>query len=202
MSSGMAMRVIRGGVEAGMTALIRRPLGSALKPSAQTRAAVGSHAGPMGFGNGPVIAAIVMMGGAALLAGWGLTQLATSDGGFTRALQGSHAPVELPGNSGEKDSGGGSAQHPSEGGTGKQNESLRSQDPTPGRGDEDRPNGSGAPAKAKPAPKAKPYTIKPGDTLTAISGTTGVPIGLLVETNKIQNPDLIYAGASLLLSPA
>ena len=52
-----------------------------------------------------------------------------------------------------------------------------------------------------PAPKAMPYTIKPGDTLTAISGTTGVPIGILVETNKIQNPDLIYAGASLLIPP-
>ena len=70
-----------------------------------------------------------------------------------------------------------------------------------GGGDEDKPNGSGAPAEAKPAQKAKPYTIKPGDTLTAISGTTGVPIGILVETNKIQNPDLIYAWASLLIPP-
>ncbi|MFE0137523.1 LysM peptidoglycan-binding domain-containing protein [Streptomyces sp. NPDC059037] len=43
--------------------------------------------------------------------------------------------------------------------------------------------------------------MKPGDTLTAISGTTGVSIGILAETNKIQNPDLIYAGASLLIPP-
>jgi len=184
-----------------MTATIQRPVGTALKPSAQTRAAAGSHAGPMGFGNGPVIAASVMVGGAALFAGWGLTQLATSDGGFIQALQGNHAPVEAPGNPGEKNAGGGSAQQPSEGGAGKQDENGASQDPTPGRGDEDKPNGSGAPAEAKPAPKAKPYTIKPGDTLTAISGTTGAPIGILVETNKIQNPDLIYAGASLLIPP-
>ncbi|MEU9602736.1 LysM domain-containing protein [Streptomyces sp. NPDC048109] len=142
----------------------------------------------MGFGNGPVIAASVMVGGAALFAGWGLTQLATSDGGFIQALQGNHAPVETP-------------VKPSEGGTGKQDENGASQDPTPGRGVEDKPSGSGAPAEAKPAPKAKPYTIKPGDTLTAISGTTAVPIGILVETNKIQNPDLIYAGASLLIPP-
>lgn len=184
-----------------MTATIQRPVKTALKPSAQTRAAAGSHAGPMGFGNGPVIAASVMVGGAALFAGWGLTQLATSDGGFIQALRGHHAPVEAPVNPGEKNAGGGSAQQPSEGGTGKQDENGASQDPTPGRGDEDKPNGSGAPAEAKPAPKAKPYTMKPGDTLTAISGTTGVPIDILVETNKIQNPDLIYAGASLLIPP-
>lgn len=28
-----------------------------------------------------------------------------------------------------------------------------------------------------------------------------MPIGILVETNKIQNPDLIYAGTSLLIPP-
>lgn len=184
-----------------MAAGTQRPVGTASKPSAQTRAAAGSRVGPMGFGNGPVIAASVMVAGAALFAGWGLTQLATSDGGFIQALQGNQAPVRAPVNPGEKNSGGGSAQPPSEGGTGKQDESRASQDPTPGRGDEDKPNGSGAPVEAKPAPKAKPYTIKPGDTLTAISGTTGVPIGILVETNKIQNPDLIYAWASLLVPP-
>ncbi|MGW2986417.1 LysM peptidoglycan-binding domain-containing protein [Streptomyces goshikiensis] len=153
----------------------------------------------MGFGNGPIIAASIMVGGAALFAGWGLTQLATSDGGFIQALQGNHAPVEVPGNPGERNAGGGSVQQPGEGGTGRQDESRASQDPTPGRGDEDKHNGWGAPAEAKPAPTAKPYTIKSGDTLTLISGMTGVPIGILVETNKIQNPDLIYTGASLLI---
>lgn len=155
----------------------------------------------MGFGNGPVIAVSVMVGGAALFAGWGLTQLATSDGGFIQALQGNHAPVEATGIPGEENAGSGNAQQPSEGGTGKRDENRTSQDPKPGRGDEDKPNGAGAPAEAKPAPKAKPYTIKSGDTLTAISGTTWVPIGILVEKNKIQNPDRIYAGASLLIPP-
>ncbi|MCM2392660.1 LysM peptidoglycan-binding domain-containing protein [Streptomyces albipurpureus] len=153
----------------------------------------------MGFGNGPVIAASVMVGGAALFAGWGLTQLATSDGGFIQAIRGNHAPVEAPGNPGEKNDGGGSAQQPSENGTGKHDERGASQDPSPGRGDEYKLNGSGAPAAEKPTSKVKPYTIEPGDTLTAISGATGVPIGILAESNKIQNPDLIYAGASMLV---
>ncbi|MFJ3858326.1 LysM peptidoglycan-binding domain-containing protein [Streptomyces sp. NPDC090085] len=169
----------------------------------------------MGFGRGPLIAASVMAGGAALFAGWGLTQLVTSDGSFAQALQGNHAPAEASGNPQEKDAGGGSPQPPSEGGTAKQDESgtakqeeggTAKQDesgaspaPTPGPGDEDEdePNGSGAPAE--PAPKANPYTIEPGDTLAAISGTTGVPISILVEISKVQNQDLIYAGASLLI---
>ncbi|MFD4242716.1 LysM peptidoglycan-binding domain-containing protein [Streptomyces sp. NPDC058525] len=128
-------------------------------------------------------------------------QLATSDGGAIQALQGNHAQVEAPGNPGDENAGVDSTHQPSESGTGKQDESGASQDPTPGRSDEDKPNGSGAPAEAKPAPKAEPYNINPGDTLSAISGTSGVPIGILVEKNNIQNPDLIYVGASLLIPP-
>ncbi|MFJ5740063.1 LysM peptidoglycan-binding domain-containing protein [Streptomyces microflavus] len=155
----------------------------------------------MGFGNGPVIAASVMVGGAALIAGWGLTQLVTSDGGFIQALQGNHARVEAPGSPGEKNAGGGSAQQPNVGGARNQDKNGARQHPAPGRGDEDKHSGSGAPTEAKPAPKLMPYTIKSGDTLIEISGATGVPIGILVETNKIQNPDLIYARASLLIPP-
>ncbi|MEW2413080.1 LysM domain-containing protein [Streptomyces sp. NPDC046866] len=164
----------------------------------------------MGFGNGPLIAAGLMAGGAALLAGWGLTQLATSDGGFTQALHGNHAPDEAPGNPDEQNAGGSSAQQPSEAGTGKQDESGASPTSKPGRGsegegegedqDEDEPNGSGAPAE--PAPKTKPGTIVPGETLAEISRRTGVPIGILVEANKTQNSDLIHAWASRLLPRA
>ncbi|MFF1558445.1 LysM peptidoglycan-binding domain-containing protein [Streptomyces sp. NPDC058279] len=164
----------------------------------------------MGFGNGPLIAAGLMAGGAALLAGWGLTQLTTSDGGFTQALQGNHAPTEAPGNPYEQNAGGSRAQQPSETGTGKQDESGASPTSKPGRGgenkdedeDEDKgePNGSGAPAE--PAPKTKPRTIVPGDTLAEISRRTGVPIGILVEANKIQNSDLINQWASRLIPRA
>lgn len=45
------------------------------------------------------------------------------------------------------------------------------------------------------------YVIHRGDTLSTISGETGVPVGLLVEVNKIQDPNFIYAGASLLIPP-
>ncbi|MFC9756715.1 LysM peptidoglycan-binding domain-containing protein [Streptomyces sp. NPDC056921] len=146
----------------------------------------------MGFGNGPVIAAGVMAGGAALLAGWGLTQLATVDGGFARVLQGKRTTIQAPAHPGGKHTGGGSAQEPSEG---KSDESRVIQRPTSGRGDEDKPSGSGTPAKAEPD------TIRPGDTLTAISKATGIPISVLVEVRQILNPDLIHAGASLLIPP-
>ncbi|MGW6604819.1 LysM peptidoglycan-binding domain-containing protein [Streptomyces sp. NPDC055036] len=63
------------------------------------------------------------------------------------------------------------------------------------------PSGSGAPTKVESEPKAKPYTVRPGDTLAAVSGATGVPIGILVEVNKVKDPNLIYAGASLLTTP-
>ncbi|WP_284574746.1 LysM domain-containing protein [Streptomyces sp. 2P-4] len=154
----------------------------------------------MGFGNGPLIAAGAMAGGAALFVGWGLTQLATSDGGFTRALPGNHAPAEAPGNPDEKHAGGSSAQQPNEGAAGKQDESGSSPTPGPGRGGEDEPNGSDA--RTQPAPKAKPPTVTPSDTLAAISGATGVPIDILIEAKKILNPDFIHAWASRLLPPA
>ncbi|MFH7596044.1 LysM domain-containing protein [Streptomyces racemochromogenes] len=154
----------------------------------------------MGFGNGPLIAVGVMAGGAALFAGWSLTQLATSDGGFSRTLRGNHAPAEVPGNSDEKYAGGSSAQQPSEGATGKQDESGASPASRPGRGGEDEPNGSNTPAQ--PAPKSKPDTVAPSDTLAAISEATGVPISILIEANKIPDPDFIDAWASLLLPPA
>ncbi|KIF04498.1 hypothetical protein PL81_18405 [Streptomyces sp. RSD-27] len=160
----------------------------------------------MGFGNGPLIAAGLMAGGAALLAGWGLTQFATSDGGFTQALHGDHAPAEAPGTPDEQNAGGSSAQQPSEAGTGKQDESGASPTSKPGRGsegedeDEDEPTGSGTPAEA--APKTKPGTIVPSDKLAEISRRTGVPIGILVEANKTQNADLIHAWASRLIPRA
>ncbi|MFJ8212570.1 LysM peptidoglycan-binding domain-containing protein [Streptomyces sp. NPDC096033] len=160
----------------------------------------------MGFGNGPLIAAGLMAGGAALLAGWGLTQFATSDGGFTQARHGDHAPAEAPGTPDQQTPGGGSTQQPSEAGTGKQDESGASPTSPPGRGSkgegegEGEPNESGAPAE--PAPKTKPGTIVPGDKLAEISRRTGVPIGVLVEANKTQNADLIHAWASRLIPRA
>lgn len=43
------------------------------------------------------------------------------------------------------------------------------------------------------------YIIRSGDTLAQISGRCGVPLDTLVEINDIQNPNVIFAGAALLL---
>ncbi|MBF9684796.1 CAP domain-containing protein [Streptococcus pseudopneumoniae] len=44
------------------------------------------------------------------------------------------------------------------------------------------------------------YTIKWGDTLSAISGATGLPVDSLVEINRIANRDLIFANNKLYFS--
>ncbi|MCA1648546.1 MAG: LysM peptidoglycan-binding domain-containing protein, partial [Chloroflexi bacterium] len=43
------------------------------------------------------------------------------------------------------------------------------------------------------------YLIQPGDTLSAIATTTGVPLDRLVGINSIKNPDFIVAGQILSL---
>jgi beta-lactamase class A len=43
------------------------------------------------------------------------------------------------------------------------------------------------------------YLVQPGDTLLAISSTTGVPLDRLVGLNSIKNPDFIVAGETLSL---
>ncbi|WP_394941324.1 LysM peptidoglycan-binding domain-containing protein [Psychromicrobium sp. YIM B11713] len=43
--------------------------------------------------------------------------------------------------------------------------------------------------------------MKVNDTLAAVSAQKGVPINKLVTANGIENPNLIYAGASLLIPP-
>jgi lysozyme len=54
---------------------------------------------------------------------------------------------------------------------------------------------------AKPAPKATPrpstYTVKAGDTLTAIAQKQGTTIASLVSLNKIPNPSVIKIGQVL-----
>ena len=41
------------------------------------------------------------------------------------------------------------------------------------------------------------YKIKWGDTLYGISRRYGVPIATIVRLNRIQNPNLIYAGQTI-----
>lgn len=57
-----------------------------------------------------------------------------------------------------------------------------------------------APTAAPAAPASQNYTIKPGDTLTAIARRTGATIADIMKLNpQIKDPNLIYAGKSLTL---
>ena len=49
------------------------------------------------------------------------------------------------------------------------------------------------------APQVKEYTVRPGDTLWAISRSHGATVTQLVRLNHIPDPDLIYPGQVLIL---
>lgn len=52
-----------------------------------------------------------------------------------------------------------------------------------------------------PAPSLPPtYTVKAGDTLSAIAGRFGIPVSALVARNKITDPNLIRVGQILLIA--
>jgi LysM repeat protein len=53
--------------------------------------------------------------------------------------------------------------------------------------------------KQKPRTKAKSYTVQPGDTLTAIAHTTGVPVAELLALNPEVDPQILIAGQTLKL---
>lgn len=159
-------------------------------PPARTTADRSGHVGPLGFGSGPVLAAGIMVGGAVLFAGWGLTQILTADESSGQGREMAAVAADDP----RGDEGTVTVTLPDKDGNGIADElEPPKKESLPA-----------VPPAREPDPKLKTlvYTIQPGDTLTKISGETGVPIGHLVEANKIQNPNLIYAGASLLIPPA
>lgn len=172
-----------------------------------------------GMGNGAMVAAGVMFAGGVFVAGVGVGAIASS-GSQASAVAGEGTVNSQP----ASDQGPGSTDDPVESG-GSQSDS-RKEGPgevtvtlpdTDGNGIADALENDevaiGDPDEGKPDEKATEggdvssnqtyvYIIESGDTLTEISGETGVPLGTLVETNDIQNPNLIYAGAALLISPA
>lgn len=195
-----------------MTDTIHTPEGSEHAPTQSASQGEVSDAGrhrssPSGYGNGPVLAAGLLVGGAVLFAGWGVAQIATSDDGIFAHKGSDHVAaaekdpgqsddtvtVELP----DKNHNGIADVLEDEGEDGAKG---GSDDPINGRGDEDEQNGSDGQDDAT-EPKNETYIIEWGDTLTSISADTGVPIDMLVETNHIQNPNLIYAGSALLIPP-
>lgn len=187
-----------------MTDTIHRPEGTEPGSTAPARAAAAgrSRIGPMGYGSGPVLAAGIMVGGAVLFAGWGMTQILTAD--ESSATETASVSTQDPG-AGEE--GTVTVTLPDKDGNGvadafepKDGEASPDDDGSTGKGDEDEVGAT--PPAPEPKPETRVYIIEPGDTLTEISGETGVPVGVLVEKNRIQDPNLIYAGASLLIPPA
>ncbi len=60
---------------------------------------------------------------------------------------------------------------------------------------------SAAVAPAQPQPAATHYTVKKGDTLHAIALDLGVDYRDLIAWNRIENPNVIYVGQLLRLTP-
>lgn len=46
------------------------------------------------------------------------------------------------------------------------------------------------------------YVVRPGDTLSVIAARTGVPAAVIARANGIVDPNRVYAGARLRLTPA
>lgn len=154
-------------------------------PERSAKGAQPGKNGPMSPGNGPMIAAGVMLGGALLFAGWGIGSSMADEGGILQALgsdQGIEVPAETPSTDDEK-----TVTLPDENGDGIPDGYEEEKEPVE--------------PEPVPAPKPEVILIEEGDTLTAISAETGVPVDLLVQANGIQNPNLIFAGSSLLIPP-
>ncbi|HQW50469.1 MAG TPA: LysM domain-containing protein [Tepidiformaceae bacterium] len=66
------------------------------------------------------------------------------------------------------------------------------------------PTGQQTPAsspttQASPTPGAKVYTVKPGDTLSAIAAANGTTVDALIAANPGLNPDTLQVGAEIRL---
>jgi len=201
--------------------MVDKPEGSGVNPSQQgsVKGPSPSRVGPLGYGSGPLLAAGVMTGGALLFAGWGAVQIATADEA-PKDPPAVSAPA-TPGSDDESSEGEGSGGSeskdgevtvtlPDEDGNGVADVLEEKEGDHPAEGDDEAPSeegeskGDSADGKGdeeSQAPRADVYVIESGDTLTEISGETGVPIDILIEENHIKNPNLIYAGASLLIPP-
>lgn len=146
--------------------------------------------GPRGVAGVPVVTAGLLVAGGVLAAGVSVAQMSLAEQRAvaepSSAAVGSHSPRPSPSETDAQSKGG--------------VPDKRSPGPSKPVPDVDEKDVDKLQPLAKPQ-EPRVYRIKEGDTLSEISGMTGVPVGLLVEANRIQNPNLIYAGASLLIPP-
>jgi hypothetical protein len=159
--------------------------------------------GSMGYGNGPVMTAGVMTLGAVLGAGWGMARMVSDPDKVVIALsseeRGQGAPgsgdgtLDLPVARERKPSEAPPAMAPPQADPGTKN--VPEDGPRGGSG-----GGTGGGEGSGPDPVGfSTYRIRAGDTRSKISAEKGVPVGMLAVYNHIENPNLIYAGASLLI---
>lgn len=175
--------------------------------------------GSMGYGNGPVMTAGVMTLGAVLGAGWGMARIVSDPDKVVIALS-SEEPAQGAPDSGDgthelpvarerKPSQAPPAMAPPQAEPGTTPGTTPGAQPGPKDDSKDGPGdgprggsrgGTGGGEGSGPDPVGfSTYRIRAGDTLSEISAEKGVPVGMLAEYNRIENPNLIYAGASLLI---
>ena len=58
-----------------------------------------------------------------------------------------------------------------------------------------------ATATAKPVVKPKTYSVKPGDVLSTIAATTGVPLATIERLNPDVDAKALHAGQQIQLTP-
>lgn len=167
--------------------------------------------GPGGIPRLPLITSLAIFGGAALVSCFGMASIALDDDGPIAAAAGEPAPAAevAPEPAAEPVAIESTEEQVAESEYGVHPEALgdllgkaaaqaAEPDPAPAVSPATPPE----PAESKVEP-AEPtvYVVESGDTLSSISGETGVPVDHLLEANGLSNPNFIYAGASLLIPP-
>lgn len=137
-----------------------------------------SRVGPLGYGRGPVMTAGVLSVVGMMVAGLGVSNLvahadqaAGESPGKSPSPSAAPTPATLTASAASSASSGADAAVP-----------------------------SSEPAPVEPAkPEYTAYQIKKGDTLAGVSAAAHVPMDTLIIINQVRDPNLIYAGATLLL---
>lgn len=60
-------------------------------------------------------------------------------------------------------------------------------------------NSGSAPVISNPAPQTEKYTVKSGDTLSVIARAKGVSVNMIMEANKLTNPNKLSIGQALVI---